>query len=164
MTLQSSGTISISQIKAELGSSSNSLRTLSAAAGKSAPDGLTEFYGYSSGWSTSFNITRTVIGKAQIERFHLNMSDTTVDMPSGGGGTYTLSTPYTHAGGGGIYLPWNSTAAHTRWTTMSLAHSNGSNTSISRSSMTVSGNVQYIANTTEYIYNLSGVTGTVTFT
>ena len=47
MTLQSSGAISISQIKSELGSSSNSLRTLSAAAGKSAPDGVNEFYGYS---------------------------------------------------------------------------------------------------------------------
>ena len=164
MTLQSSGTISISQIKSELGSSSNSLRTLSAAAGKSAPDGLTEFYGYSSGWSSSFTITRTVIGKAQIERFHMNLSDSTVDMPSGGGGTYTLSNPYTHVGGGGIYLPWNSSAAHTRWTTMSLAHSNGSNTSISRSSMTSSGNTQYISNTTEYIYNLTTVTGTVTFT
>lgn len=48
MALQSSGSISISEIKAELGSASNSLRTLSAAAGKSAPDGMQEFYGYSS--------------------------------------------------------------------------------------------------------------------
>jgi hypothetical protein len=47
MALQSSGAISISQIKAELGNSSNSLRTLSAAAGKSAPDSMSEFYGYS---------------------------------------------------------------------------------------------------------------------
>lgn len=48
MALQSSGAISISQIKTELGSSSNSLRTLSAAAGKSAPDAMSEFYGFSS--------------------------------------------------------------------------------------------------------------------
>lgn len=48
MALQTSGAISISQIKTELGSSSNSLRTLSAAAGKSAPDAMSEFYGYSS--------------------------------------------------------------------------------------------------------------------
>jgi len=47
MALQSSGAISISQIKAELGSSSNSLRDLSAAAGKSTPDAMSEFYGYS---------------------------------------------------------------------------------------------------------------------
>ena len=48
MALQSSGAISISQIKAELSSSSNSLRDLSAAAGKSTPDAMSEFYGYSS--------------------------------------------------------------------------------------------------------------------
>jgi len=48
MALQSSGAISISQIKTELGSSSNSLRTLSAAAGKSTPDAMSEFYGYAS--------------------------------------------------------------------------------------------------------------------
>lgn len=47
MTLQSSGAISISQIKTELGSGSYSLRTLSAAAGKSTPDAMSEFYGYS---------------------------------------------------------------------------------------------------------------------
>lgn len=47
MALQSSGPIKISQIKTELGSSSYSLRTLSAAAGKSSPDAMSEFYGYS---------------------------------------------------------------------------------------------------------------------
>lgn len=49
MALQGSGAISISDIKAELGSSSNSLRTLSAAAGFSTPDAMSEFYGYSAG-------------------------------------------------------------------------------------------------------------------
>jgi hypothetical protein len=48
MALQTSGAISISQIKTELGSSSNSLRALSDAAGKSAPDAMSEFYGYAS--------------------------------------------------------------------------------------------------------------------
>jgi hypothetical protein len=48
MALQTSGPISISNIKAELGSTSNSLRALSAAAGKSTPDAMSEFYGYSS--------------------------------------------------------------------------------------------------------------------
>lgn len=47
MPLQSSGAISISQIKAELGSASNSLRALSSEAGKSTPDSMSEFYGYS---------------------------------------------------------------------------------------------------------------------
>ena len=48
MALQSSGQIKISEIKSELGSSSNSLRALSAAAGLSVPDAISEFYGYSS--------------------------------------------------------------------------------------------------------------------
>jgi len=48
MALQSSGQIDISDIQAELGSSSGSLRTLSAAAGFSTPDAMSEFYGYSS--------------------------------------------------------------------------------------------------------------------
>ena len=48
MALQSSGAISISDIKAELNNASNSLRDLSAAAGKSIPDAMSEFYGYAS--------------------------------------------------------------------------------------------------------------------
>lgn len=48
MALQTSGPISISNIKAELGSASNSLRALSSAAGFSTPDSMSEFYGYSS--------------------------------------------------------------------------------------------------------------------
>jgi len=47
MALQSSGAISITDIRTELGSSSYSLRTLSAAAGFSIPDAMSEFYGYS---------------------------------------------------------------------------------------------------------------------
>jgi hypothetical protein len=48
MALQSSGEISISQIKTELGSASNSLRTLSSLAGYTTPDSMSEFYGFSS--------------------------------------------------------------------------------------------------------------------
>lgn len=48
MALQNSGAISLSEIKTELGSSSNSLRTLSSAAGFSTPDSMSEFYGYAS--------------------------------------------------------------------------------------------------------------------
>lgn len=47
MALQSSGAISISQIRTELGSASGSLRTLSSLAGKAVPDAMSEFYGYS---------------------------------------------------------------------------------------------------------------------
>ena len=48
MPLQGSGAISISQIRTELinVNASYSLRTLSSAAGKSAPDAMSEFYGY----------------------------------------------------------------------------------------------------------------------
>jgi hypothetical protein len=54
MALQSSGSISISQIKSEVGGSSSSLRSLSNAAGKSAPDSMQEFYGYSHVTLTSY--------------------------------------------------------------------------------------------------------------
>ena len=47
MPLQSSGAISINDIHNALSSSSYSLRTLSAAAGFSTPDAMSEFYGYS---------------------------------------------------------------------------------------------------------------------
>lgn len=47
MALPSSGALSISAIKTELGSASNSLRTLSGLAGFSTPDSISEFYGYS---------------------------------------------------------------------------------------------------------------------
>ena len=48
MPLPSSGPISISQIRSELGTSNGSLRALSSLAGKSTPDAMSEFYGYAS--------------------------------------------------------------------------------------------------------------------
>jgi hypothetical protein len=56
MALQSSGAISMSQIGTELSNASRSLRTLSAAAGKSTPDSFSEFYSYSA-YSPSFNLS-----------------------------------------------------------------------------------------------------------
>lgn len=50
MPLPTTGSLSISQIKTELGSSSNSLRALSALAGFSTPDSISEFYGYGLGY------------------------------------------------------------------------------------------------------------------
>jgi hypothetical protein len=47
MALPNSGPISMSQIKSELSSTSNSLRVYSNTAGKNAPDSMSEFYGYS---------------------------------------------------------------------------------------------------------------------
>jgi len=56
MALPVSGPLSISMIRTELGSSSGSLRALSALAGKSTPDAISEFYGYS---NNSVTITGT---------------------------------------------------------------------------------------------------------
>lgn len=53
MALQSSGSISMSEIGGELSNSSRSLRTLSAAAGFSTPDSFSDFYSYSAGGSFS---------------------------------------------------------------------------------------------------------------
>ncbi len=49
MPLPSSGQISINQIRTELGLLTGSLRALSAAAGFSTPDAMSEFWGYSAG-------------------------------------------------------------------------------------------------------------------
>ncbi len=46
MALPGSGAISISQIRANLNTGNGSLRFLSARAGKSTPDSMSEFYGY----------------------------------------------------------------------------------------------------------------------
>lgn len=50
MALQSSGQISLNDIKTELGAAATnvSLRSMSATAGKTSPDAISEFYGYSS--------------------------------------------------------------------------------------------------------------------
>jgi hypothetical protein len=56
MALPTAGnSISISQIRTELGTSSGSLRTLSSLAGKSTPDAMSEFYGYSSAVTVNIN-------------------------------------------------------------------------------------------------------------
>ena len=46
MALQTSGAITISDIKAELGNTSNSLEALSLDAGFTAPHAMSDFYGY----------------------------------------------------------------------------------------------------------------------
>lgn len=54
MALQSSGAISISDIKTELGSTSNSLDDLSASAGFTAPHKISDFYGYSAATASEY--------------------------------------------------------------------------------------------------------------
>jgi len=65
MALQTSGSISISQIKAEVGGTSSSLRSLSNTAGKSAPDGMQEFYGYSGAPTYNYN-SNMQVGSGQF--------------------------------------------------------------------------------------------------
>ena len=56
MALQSSGAISINDIRVELGQAqaNSSLRTLSSLASKSSPDAMSEFYGFSAATAYSF--------------------------------------------------------------------------------------------------------------
>ena len=56
MALQSSGAISLSDIKTELASSANDFRSLHALAGFSTPDSISEFYGYSAVTYTEFEV------------------------------------------------------------------------------------------------------------
>lgn len=56
MALQSSGAISINDIRVELGQAqaNSSLRTLSSLASKSSPDAMSEFYGFSAATAYTF--------------------------------------------------------------------------------------------------------------
>jgi hypothetical protein len=56
MALQSSGAISIDNIRVELGQAqaNSSLRSLSSLAGKSTPDAMSEFYGFSAATAFTF--------------------------------------------------------------------------------------------------------------
>lgn len=82
MTLQANGAISMANIGSELSNSSRSLRTLSAAASKSAPDSFSEFYSYSA-YSPSFNFNN--ISTSTADAF-VNTNTTT----TGIGTTITL--------------------------------------------------------------------------
>lgn len=66
MALQGSGTISIDNIRTELGQAqaNSSLRSLSALAGKSSPDAMSEFYGYSA--ATEYSISRDGYGDPTV--------------------------------------------------------------------------------------------------
>ena len=100
MALQSSGAISISQIKTELGSSSYSLRTLSAAAGKSTPDAMSEFYGYSASSWPSGVVARYDIGNGSS---YSGSGNTVYDL-SGYGHTMTLANTTYVANSGNPYM------------------------------------------------------------
>ena len=93
MALPSSGPLSIGDIKTELGSSSGSLRTLSAAAGKSTPDAISEFYGYQ-----PLLVDYLVVAGGGAGGFS---SFTNQTFPAGGGGAGGLRTSYGTTSGGG---------------------------------------------------------------
>lgn len=105
MTLQSSGAITINQIKAEMNTSSTSLRTLSSLAGFSTPDRMSEFYGFSNYYRPNLiaytdpfvtsnyspNITSATIfssfgGSTRSSNFSLQYSDNNVNWFNAGGG------------------------------------------------------------------------------
>ena len=90
MALQSSGAISISQIKTELGSCSNSLRALSAAAGKSTSDAMSEFYGYSGSGAYVYGCPQLIFDFSRTS-YYSNSGTSIADL-SGNGYNGTFST------------------------------------------------------------------------
>jgi hypothetical protein len=99
MPLQSSGAISISQIRTELASGSYSLRTLSAAAGKSVPDSMSEFYGYSSS-------SRVYLFTASIGSYPCGSNLGSIAVYGNTGTPAYFTTGYTYYQSDGNYLNW----------------------------------------------------------
>jgi hypothetical protein len=61
MALPSSGTLTMTAIKAEIPSTSNSFSQISLDAGKTLPHSMSEFYGYSGGTVTTYPTTYYVL-------------------------------------------------------------------------------------------------------
>jgi len=102
MALQSSGQISISDIQTELSNTSGSLRTLSAAAGKSSPDAMSEFYGYSS-FSTVPVTSNLVYAIQADDPASYSGTGTTINDTSGVGQAAYLGGGATWVSTGGKY-------------------------------------------------------------
>lgn len=110
MAIPSSGPLSITTIRTELGQAqgNNSLRTLSSLAGKSSPDAMSEFYGYSPSTAIFFVNNGTVNDRDACSlgggEFQLYWSGS--GCPSTGNTLYTdssLTTPFN-----GEYMWWKS--------------------------------------------------------
>ena len=98
MALQSSGKIEMSEIAAELGESlSNvSLGTMSDTAGFSAPDQMSDFYGYTHSSSTSFSSSKR--GSSSSSACGLSVSQTYYhNNGSGGSSTYVEINDYVYS-------------------------------------------------------------------
>lgn len=125
MALQSSGPISISQIKAEVSNSSSSLRTLSAAAGKSVPDGMQEFYGYSGAPTYDYNSNMSIGSGQYYTSTAYGWSNVTNKHPFGNFGfLYPATINGTDIdalywiGGSANKIYMYNTIAHPSWTTI----------------------------------------------
>ena len=113
MALPSSGEISIADIRTEISSASGSLRTLSNLAGKSSPDAMSEFHGYShltafsSSSASTFNQVCPFDG-SNISANQTYYHDGSGTSPAAGdtcysnvSGTNTLAQGYYYIGGTG---------------------------------------------------------------
>ena len=95
MALPASGELSIADIKAELSSSSNSLKDLSLAASKTAPHGMGEFHGYShvtlTSYTSSIPSNATIFTVCQQSPTATYYHDGSTTYPQNGDFVYTNS-------------------------------------------------------------------------
>lgn len=103
MSLPGSGAISMSQIKNELGSTSYSLRTLSAAAGKGTPDAMSEFYGdatfllyLNAGNSSSYNGSGTTWYDLSGSGNHATLTNRSASNPVWNSTYFTFTPTYVY--------------------------------------------------------------------
>ena len=131
MALQSSGAISVGQIRTELGSASGSIRTLSAAAGKSTPDAMSEFYGYSAGGiiTSGLQLNLQTVGTSSYPGSGTTWTDLTVNgynATMSGTVPYVAGSPgyFSYSGGNYKFDGNNSLASKisTAITVISIAH------------------------------------------
>jgi hypothetical protein len=127
MALQSSGAISIGNIRGELGTSDGSLRNLSSAAGKGTPDSMSEFYGYSN--APAYVTMSMPYGGGTYDGCYMSMDSYAYFEGTGYAGQYVGPwgdyRDYNTDGFGGTFLTYGgSTAASIRAnTTISIINS-----------------------------------------
>lgn len=117
MALQSSGAITINNIRNELGTSDGSLRNLSSTAGKSTPDSISEFYGYSH--APAYVTMSMPYGGGTYDGCGMSMDSYAYFTGTGSGGQYVGPwgdyRDYNTDGFGGTFLTYGgSTAASIR--------------------------------------------------
>lgn len=121
MALQSSGAISMCQIKTELNSGSYSLRTLSSEAGKSTPDSMSEFYGYTGTGAYAYGCPQLIFDFSRTA-YYSNSGTSIADLSgnsnngtfSTGTGNGTAATVTGYSSSGFLSLPGDSTQRSVR--------------------------------------------------